>query len=231
MELEKAGIDVIHVSAGSRMTISETVPMHRHSAFNVHLAEAIKKVVTIPVIASGSITTPQLAEQILRNGQGDFVSLARPLLADPWFARKAYEGRDEDITPCIRCNDGCLLRGASISRTVSCTVNIAAGFEGEFDIQSAPEKKKVAVIGGGPAGMEAARVATLRGRNVSLYDEGDRLGGLLVEASVPEFKKDLRNLIDYQENPGTGKVTGRMCLVNVVKVSLQTVFWIREKRI
>ena len=196
-ELEKAGIDVIHVSGGSRATISAVVPMIRPLVFNVPLAEAIKRVVRIPVIASGSINSPQLAEEILEKEQGDFISLARPLLADPLFANKIKEGSPEDIVPCIRCNEGCLLRGTGASRPVSCTVNAAAPFEEDFRIEPVAKSRKIAVIGGGPGGMEASRVATLRGHSVTLYEKRDRLGGYLIEGSVPEFKKDVRNLIDY----------------------------------
>jgi len=197
-ELEKAGIDVIHVSGGNHETRSyECPPMYRPLALHRHLAEAIKKVIHIPVIASGSITNPQLAEDILEKGQGDFISMGRPLLADPCFANKAKEGMPEDITPCIRCNHGCLQWGSDLFRTVSCTVNATLGFEGELDIEPAVKTKKVAVIGGGPGGMEAARVAALRGHEVTLYEKRDRLGGYLIEASVPEFKKDLISLIDY----------------------------------
>lgn len=196
-ELEKAGVSAIHVSAGSLVTTSSMVPMHRPLAFTVPWAEEIKRVVHIPVIAGGSITNPQLAEEILTEGKADFVSLARPLLADPYYPQKALEGRPEDIRPCIRCNEGCVVRGVSIGGAVCCTVNPTAGFEKDFDLRPAAQPKKVAVIGGGPGGMEAARVAALRGHFVTLYEERDRLGGALLEASVPEFKKDLRGLIHY----------------------------------
>jgi NADPH-dependent 2,4-dienoyl-CoA reductase/sulfur reductase-like enzyme len=145
------------------------------------------------VIASGSVTTPELAEEILREGKADFISLARPLLADPFFPKKAEEGRAEDITPCIRCNVGCQGRPEG---SLTCTVNIAAGKEDEFQIKPVVRRKKVAVIGGGPAGMEAARVAAMMGHQVILFEKR-RLGGMLIEAAVPEFKADLRPLIDY----------------------------------
>ncbi len=219
-ELEKAGVDVIHVSAGMFESLSSVIPMLQPLARDVYLVEEIKEVVHIPAIASGAITSPQLAEEILEKGQADFISLARPLLADPYFARKAEEGRPEDIVPCIRCNDGCLSRGMSINRAVSCTVNISAGFEGEFDIQPA-RAKKIAVIGGGPGGMEAARVAALRCHDVTLYDEHDRLGGCLLEVSVLEFKKDLMRLIDYLSTQltklGVKVVLGKEATVQIIQ--------------
>ena len=106
--LEKAGVDYIHVSGGNHHTAAHQItPMHLSLAHNVWAAETIKKEVSLPVIASGSITTPELAEEILSSGKGDFISLGRPLFADPYFPKKAQEGRPEDIAPCIRCNDGC----------------------------------------------------------------------------------------------------------------------------
>jgi len=164
-------------------------------AYNVWIAEEIKKVVSIPIIASGSITSPELAERILEEGKGDFIGLGRPLLADPYFPLKAQEGRPEDIRPCIRCLEGCLDRGL-FSGSINCTVNVAVGKEDEFRITPSAKPKKVAVVGGGPAGMEAATIAALRGHDVTLFEKR-KLGGMLLEASVPEFKADIRSLISY----------------------------------
>lgn len=195
--LKKLGIDVIHVSGGNhRQTIQRTSPMSISPGPMVWAAEAIKKAAQIPVIASGSITTPQLAEDILRSGKADFVSLGRPLLADPHWPQKAREGRPEDIVPCIRCNDGCLDRSMMQFKPIACTVNVALGREDELTIVPAKHPKKVAVIGGGPAGMEAARVCALCGHDIKLYEKR-KLGGVLIEASVPEFKDDLKRLIGY----------------------------------
>jgi NADPH-dependent 2,4-dienoyl-CoA reductase/sulfur reductase-like enzyme len=173
----------------------EIVPMYVPAAPHVWAAEGIKRVVNIPVILSGSVTSPQLAEKILTEGKADFVSFARPLLADPAFPRKALEGRPEDVRPCIRCVDGCTTKGVA-NGFISCSVNAALGEEGSCEASRAPEVKKVAVIGGGPAGMEAARVASCRGHQVTLFEKR-KLGGTLIEASVPEFKADLRGYIDY----------------------------------
>ncbi len=194
--LEKLGVDVIHVSGGNHHQVSHQIsPMLVPVGYNVWAAEAIKKAVQIPVIASGSITTPELAEDILENGKADFISLGRPLLTDPYWPQKARKGRPEDIAPCIRCNDGCLHRSTRQFKAVDCTVNIALGKEGEFTIILGECHKKVAVIGGGPAGMEAARVAALRGHQVTIYDNHDRLGGRLIKVS--EFLPDMARLIDY----------------------------------
>ena len=186
--LEIRGVAAIHMSGGiHHTTIHEVSPMGMSLAHNVWCAEAAKKAVSIPVIASGSINLPALAESILEEGKGDFIGLGRPLWADPQWPLKAKEGRPEDIRPCIRCNDGCLARGDHIANTVRCTVNVALCREAEFEITPAKRPMKVAVVGGGPAGMEAARVAALKGHNVTLYEKRE-LGGALVEAALPEFK-------------------------------------------
>ncbi|MDP2930997.1 MAG: FAD-dependent oxidoreductase [Chloroflexota bacterium] len=196
-ELEKAGINAIHISGGThwkRMERSSTMALP--AGIFVWAAEAVKKAVEIPVMASGSITTPELAEEILAKGQADFVSLGRPLFADPYWPKKAQEGRPEEIAPCIRCNDGCYARSMTQAKAIMCTVNTALGRENDLAITRSPQPKKVAVVGGGPAGMEAARVAALSGHAVTLYEKR-QLGGVLNEASVPDFKADLRRLVSY----------------------------------
>lgn len=195
--LEKAGVDVIHVSGGNHHQMAHQVtPMCLPPAHNAWAAEVVKKAVAIPVIASGSINTPDIAGEILETGKGDFVALGRPLFADPYFPEKAKEGRPEDIAPCIRCNDGCLERSFFLFQSVRCAINARLGKEGLLDITPAEQPKKVAIVGGGPAGMEAARVAALRGHRVTLF-EASKLGGRLIEASVPDFKADIRLLINY----------------------------------
>ncbi len=194
--LEKDGVNVISASAGDHQHMDkEIAPMYYPPANNVWVAEELKKAVSIPVIAAGSITSPELAEKILKEGKGDFIALGRPLLADPYFPMKAQEGRPEDIRPCIRCLEGCIDRGIR-SGTINCTVNVAVGKEDEFRIIPTDTPKKVAVIGGGPSGMEAAIVAALRGHDVTLFEKR-KLGGRLIEASIPEFKADIRSLISY----------------------------------
>ncbi len=196
--LEIRGVAAIHMSGGNHhTTIHEVSPMGMSLAHNVWAAEAVKKVVGIPVVASGSINLPALAESILAEGKGDFIGLGRPLWADPQWPLKAKQGRPEDIRPCIRCNDGCLARGDHVARTVSCSVNVALCREEEFQITPTEHPMRVAVVGGGPAGMEAARVCALTGHDVTLYEKRE-LGGALLEASIPEFKApDLGPLVAY----------------------------------
>jgi 2,4-dienoyl-CoA reductase-like NADH-dependent reductase (Old Yellow Enzyme family)/thioredoxin reductase len=203
-ELEKLGIAYLHISGGDAVTLhAQVTPSYLATGFNVWAAEAVKREVTVPVIASGSLTSPEVAEEVLREGKADFVSFGRPLLADPHFIRKLEEGRREDIVPCIRCNEGCMRKGTIEKRGLMCAVNIALGREERYgtlqyeELDPAPHSKRVFVIGGGPGGMEAARVASLRGHDVTLFEKRDRLGGALIEASIPRFKKDLLPFIDY----------------------------------
>jgi 2,4-dienoyl-CoA reductase-like NADH-dependent reductase (Old Yellow Enzyme family)/thioredoxin reductase len=192
--LEKNGVNAVHVSGGTHRNGDKlVVPMYWPQGYHVWATEEIKKAVGIPVIASGSVTTPDFAEEILKEGKADFVSLARPLVADPFFPKKAEQGRPEDIAPCIRCNMGC---EGHPEGALTCTVNISVGREEEFKIKEAIKPKRVAVIGGGPAGMEAARIAAMRGHEVTLFEKR-KLGGMLIEASIPEFKENIRSLIKY----------------------------------
>lgn len=197
-ELEKLGIDAFHISGGDHHTmIHQVSPMAMPVCYNVWAAEAVKKAVHVPVMASGSITLPEYAEKILEEGKADFITLGRPLWADNEWVKKAMEDRPEDIRPCIRCNEGCLQRSSFLGRTVMCAVNPVLGFEEDLAIKPAEKKKKVVIAGGGPAGMEAARVLKLKGHDVTIYEKR-KLGGYLHEASAPEFKEDIRHLIDYQ---------------------------------
>lgn len=199
-ELEKRGIDGIDVSGGDHHTmIHQVSPMAIEVCHNVWAAEALKKEVSVPIMASGSITLPEYAEDIIQSGKGDFVVLGRPLWADPEWPKKAMEDRPEDIRPCIRCNEGCLQRTFFEYKAITCALNPVISREGELKIHPAEQKKRVAVVGGGAAGMEAARVAKLRGHDVTLFEEKDRMGGLLNEAAAPEFKADIRPFQKYLE--------------------------------
>ena len=197
--LEKEGIDAFHISGGDHHTmIHQVSPMAMSLCHNTWAAEAIKKEVSVPVIASGSITLPEYAEEIIASGKGDFVGLGRPLWADPEWPNKAAADHPEDIRPCIRCNEGCLERTFFNYKAITCAVNPVVSREGELKITPAPVKKKVAVVGGGTAGMEAARVLKLRGHDVTIYEEKPENGGLLHEAAAPEFKADIRPFMKYQ---------------------------------
>ncbi len=195
--LEEWGIKAIHVSGGTHDTVEmEIQPMAIPRGCLVHLAEGVKKAVRIPVGTVGKILEPKMAEEVLQQGKADLIALGRALLADPEFPQKAREGRFEDIRPCIACLQGCrdhLYQGLPIT----CLVNPRAGMESEFKIEPAKVKKKVVIIGGGPGGMEAARVAALRGHDVTLEEKENHLGGQFHLASLSEGKGEIRVYLDY----------------------------------
>jgi len=182
---EKAGVDAIHVSAHA-VAPGRRPPMAQMPGVLVPLAEGIKKVVSVPVIAVSRIP-PELGESVLREGKADFIAIGRGLFADPHLPRKVASGKGEDVTPCMCCL-ACLDSLMWRREGVCCAVNAAVGREREYELKPAEDVKEVVVVGGGPGGMEAARVASLRGHRVILFDEGDELGGQLLLASRPPFK-------------------------------------------
>ena len=194
--LEAAGIAALDVDAGCYETwYWAHPPTTLPPGCMVDMAEMAKKVVNIPVMAVGKVGYPELAERVLQEGKADFIALGRPLLADPEWPKKVKEGRLEDIRPCLGDHE-CVER-IMHRKYLSCTVNPQVGMEKEFAIRPAQKKISVLVVGGGPGGMEAARVTALRGHKVTLWEKGDALGGNLIPASTPDFKQDYRMLIDY----------------------------------
>ena len=195
-QLEKAGVDMLHVSGGTTIARGSSIPapgtkLGTHSA----LSEEIKKYVHIPVTSVGRILEPWFAEEMIANGKADACMIGRANLCDPEFVNKAMEGRDEDIRPCI----GCLrcLNGIMFGKRVSCTMNPSFELENEDNVPLAEEKKNILVIGGGPAGMEAAYIAKKRGHHVILCEKQGELGGLLRLAAVPIGKQDLARVIKF----------------------------------
>jgi 2-enoate reductase len=195
--LEAAGFDSLHVDAGCYDSWYWThPPVYQKTGFMADMAAAVKKVVKIPVIAVGKLSAPEFAERIITEGKADIVALGKGLLSDPFWVKKIEEGQPQRIRPCIGCHDGCMGR-VTKGKPLSCAVNPATGRERLYRLERVERPKKVAVVGGGPAGMEAARVAALRGHRVTLWERGKSLGGHLLEASVPGFKKDLAQLLDW----------------------------------
>ena len=199
--LETAGLDWLHVSSGGMAPIpgatTNTSPMAFPQGRYAHLAEAIKKEVAIPVITVGEIREPEFAEALLQDGKADFVALGRQLLADPYWPKKAQEGKPEDILKCISC--GYCSTSLSENTPMRCATNPVVGRERELaEILPASIKKRVMVVGSGPAGMEAARVTALRGHQVSLYEREPELGtGQLSLAALPPYKEKISWVKDY----------------------------------
>jgi 2-enoate reductase len=193
--LEAAGVDALHVDGGCYEAWQRVIPsMYETPACQIPLAEAVRRVVKLPVVAHGKLGDPAVARRVAEEGKADFIALGRPLLADPEWAKKVKEGRVDDIRPCIACNEACL----SAERFyLCCTVNPQTGMEREYALQPVERKKSVLVIGGGPGGLEAARVAAARGCEVTLWERSDRLGGKLRLAAAPDFKRDIRPLMRH----------------------------------
>jgi NADPH-dependent 2,4-dienoyl-CoA reductase/sulfur reductase-like enzyme len=193
---QNAGVDAIHVSAWGPKSPNNLTTSPYTPAVLEELAVGIKKVVTVPVITVGKIT-PEAGERILEEGKADLIAIGRPLLADPEFANKVASGRLEDITPCIECmecrND---IRNFEVVG-IRCSANATLGREEESKIIPARKPRKVLIVGGGPAGMEAARVTALRGHQVTLWEKESRLGGQLIPAAVPPHKDRIDALNQY----------------------------------
>lgn len=194
--LQEAGIAAISVVGGGHDAMIPTSSMVVPRAAFVYLARGIKDAVSIPVIASCRINTPQIAEQILADHEADYIAIGRGLIADPEFPNKAQAEKEAEIRPCIACNQGCF-DAVFEGKAVGCLMNAQAGMETERKISPATTKKKVMVIGGGPAGMEAARVLAMRGHKVSLFEKGEVLGGQVPLAAAPPGRDELYNLPTY----------------------------------
>ena len=195
-QLEKAGVDMLHVSGGMTIKRGSSIPAAGTKlAAHAHLSEEIKKAVSIPVATVGRVTEAWAADELIANGKADACMMGRATLCEPEFANKAYEGRDIEIRPCI----GCLrcLNGIMFGKRVACTINPSFELINEDTLEEADAKKKILVIGAGPAGMEAAYVAAKRGHHVVLCEAKDELGGALKPAGVPIGKQDLTRVIQY----------------------------------
>ena len=195
--LETVGIDCIDVSFGPGRGRVDVVPgSDNPEGTFVHMAEKIKKRVHVPVIAVGSIRNPEFAEAILEGQKADLVAMGRQLLADPYWVKKVSEGRNDEIRRCIRCNN--CIEQYGMGQPVSCAINASTGREESFFTIPAEQCKRVLVVGGGPAGMEAASVASGRGHKVILAEKSDQLGGQLRAAAAPPHKDEIGGFIDYQ---------------------------------
>lgn len=196
--LVEAGYDMLNVDAGTYDSwYWNHPPMYFKKGMYREFGRKVKEAVNVPVILAGRMDDPEIAIDAL-NGCCDIVSYGRPLLADPYIVEKIQTGHLEDIRPCLSCHDGCMGRIAH-GLPLSCAVNPACGRETKYGLIAATEKKNILVIGGGVAGLESARICALRGHKVTLVEASDKLGGNIVPGSVPDFKEDDRNLIQWYE--------------------------------
>ena len=192
--LVEDGVDMLHVAQANHTgNMADTIPPMgvQPYGFFVKIAGDIKKAVNVPVSAVGRIVDAEMAERVIESGMADMVAVGRPLLADPDWGAKIAAGKACDIRRCISCNKGCT-DAIQNRQFLSCVLNAENGYENSRSIQPAAQKKKVAVLGGGPAGLEAARVAALRGHDVTLFEKTTSLGGQLNIACVPPRKEEMR---------------------------------------
>lgn len=195
--LAKAGADALHISACNAASgYLNHPPYYVEEGVFGHLAEGVKSVVDIPVIAVGRIRNPAMADRFIREGKADLVSMGRALIADPHMPRKAREGRIDEIIPCISCNK-CIqtLRKDS----VRCTVNPVTGNEGRFRLSKADRPKQVWVVGAGPGGLQAAEIAALKGHQVKIFEKETQTGGRMRLGANPPNKEVYNEFLDYLE--------------------------------
>ena len=192
--LVEDGVDMFHVAQANHTgNMADTIPPMgvQPYGFFVKIAGDIKKAVHVPVSAVGRIVDAEMAARVIESGMADMVAMGRPLLADPDWGTKIAAGKACDIRRCISCNKGCT-DAIQNRQFLSCVLNAENGYENTRSIQPAAQKKKIAVLGGGPAGLEAARVAALRGHDVTLFEKATTLGGQLNIACVPPRKEEMR---------------------------------------
>ncbi len=198
MLLEDAGINLIHASNGVYASTEAIIPPTAVGhAWSANISEELKKVVDIPVIAVGRINDPLIAESVIRAKQADMVSMGRSSLADPHLPNKAQAGQFDDIIRCIGCLQGCIQRNAQ-QLPIKCLVNPVTGHESERQLTPAEQSKKVVIVGGGIAGMEAAIVAAKRGHHVELFEKHSKLGGQWALAAIPPTKEELSSFTVWQ---------------------------------
>jgi 2-enoate reductase len=196
-ELEKMGVSALHVDAGCYETHWwPHPPQYSPPGCMVDLAGKVKKVSTLPVIAVGRLHYPETAEKALADGKADFIAIGRGLLSEPEWVNKVQSGRTAEILPCLGCHEGCKWQ-MIVGEPTSCALNPTCGHEIEWSLVPLKVKRSLLVVGGGPAGIEAARVGAERGFDVTLWEASHRLGGNLWPAAKPDFKHDISDYIHY----------------------------------
>ena len=198
--LESYGYDCLNVDTGIYDSFYYACPpMYMPKGYLVELAAKAKEAVNIPILAGGRMNEADIAEKAIRDGKIDAVVLGRAALADPEYPNKVLTGHTEKIRPCIACNQGCITR-LQQGKQPTCAVNPVAMREVRYALRPCVQPKKVVVVGGGAAGMEAARTAAMRGHKVSLYEKNESLGGNLIPGGSHSFKKEVRELNAWYQN-------------------------------
>ncbi|MBI5820456.1 MAG: FAD-dependent oxidoreductase [Verrucomicrobia bacterium] len=196
--MEESGVAYVDISAGIFETPGTVMdPMYYPEGWNTYAAAAVKQHVKIPVITSHSLRNPDYCEKILAEGKTDLVGFSRQLIADPYWANKAKAGRPEEIRRCISCLVGCWQESLMIKRDMRCAINPAVGDERFIHLPPARQPAKVAIIGGGPAGMEASRIATLRGHKATIFEKTGELGGAILCCCTVPGKTKMRWYADW----------------------------------
>jgi NADPH-dependent 2,4-dienoyl-CoA reductase/sulfur reductase-like enzyme len=196
---EEHGVSYLDISAGIFEVPGPTMdPMYYPQGWNTYTAEEVKKNVKIPVITSHTLRDPDYCEKILAEGKADLVGLSRQMVADPYWANKAKAGQKEEIRKCISCLVGCWQESLMIKREMRCAINPAVGDERFIHFGPAEKKLNIAVVGGGPGGMETARIATLRGHKVTIFEKSEELGGAILYCCTVHGKAKMRWYADWQ---------------------------------
>jgi len=196
---EEHGVAYLDISAGIFEVPGPTMdPMYYPQGWNTYTAEEVKKNVKVPVITSHSLRDPDYCEKILAEGKTDLVGFSRQMIADPYWANKARAGQKEEIRKCISCLVGCWQESLMIKREMRCAINPAVGDERFIHFGPAEQRFNVAVVGGGPGGMEAARIATLRGHKVTIFEKSEELGGAILYCCTVHGKNKMRWYADWQ---------------------------------
>ena len=196
--LERAGCAAVDLSMGMQESPGAGFdPMHYPEGWATYAAEAVKKAIRIPVITSHSLRDPEYCEQILAEGKTDLVGLARQLLADPYWPVKAQYGKVQSIRKCISCLGGCWQESLMAKKEIACSINAACGNHAYAEMKPTAKPVRVAVVGGGPAGMEAARIATERGHQVTLFEKSGELGGAMLFVCLVPGKEKMRWYLDW----------------------------------
>ena len=196
--LEECGVAFSDISAGTFEAPGAVMdPMYYPQGWNTYAAKEVKKQVSIPVITSHSLRDPEYCERILVQGRADLVGLSRQMIADPYWANKAYHHRTHEIRKCISCLVGCWQESLMVKRHLRCAINPAVGDERFIDMAPAKRSLRVAVVGGGPGGLESARIATLRGHHVTVFERSGELGGALLYCCPVPAKHKMRWYADW----------------------------------